>query len=66
MHLTDKDIAKFQKLYKEKFNIELDYNAAYEKASKLVRQMEIVYQPITKEQAKTFKPKKTDGTTNRK
>lgn len=41
--------------------MELDYQAAYSKLSKLVRQMEIVYQPITKEQAKTFKPKKTNS-----
>ncbi len=48
--LTEKDIAKFKQLYKEKFDIELDDNDARHKLSLLVRQMEIVYQPITKEQ----------------
>lgn len=50
MHLTDKDIAKFQALYKEKFDIELDKQTARKKLSLLVRQMEVVYQPITKKQ----------------
>ncbi len=50
MQLTKTDITKFQKLYKEKFNLDIDYQEAYKKLSLLVRQMEIVYQPITKEQ----------------
>lgn len=50
MNITKKDIADFQSLYKEKFNVELDYQTAYKKLTMLVRQMEIVYQPITKQQ----------------
>ena len=47
MQLTKNDIAKFKKLYKEKFDIDLDDNEARHKLSLLVRQAEIVYQPIT-------------------
>jgi|GEM_PF-1412043 len=50
MDILDTDIAKFKKLYKEKFDIELDNHEARHKLSLLVRQMEIVYQPITVQQ----------------
>jgi hypothetical protein len=55
MEILNTDIAKFKKLYKEKFNIELDDHDARHKLSLLVRQMEIVYQPITKQQLEDFK-----------
>jgi len=47
MEILDTDIAKFKKLYKEKFNIDLDNHEARHKLSLLVRQTEIIYQPIT-------------------
>lgn len=50
MEILDTDIAKFKKLYKEKFDIDLDDHEARHKLSLLVQQMEIVYQPITKDQ----------------
>lgn len=50
MEILDTDIVKFKKLYKEKFNIELDDHEARHKLSLLVRQMELVYRPITVEQ----------------
>ncbi len=52
MNLTNKDIAKFQALYIKHFNIKLDKLEAMDKLSKLVRQMEIAYQPITLSQLK--------------
>ncbi len=57
MDITKKDIAEFQALYKEKFNIELDNQTAYEKLNLLVRQLEIVYQPIMKHQYNDFMSK---------
>jgi hypothetical protein len=48
--LTDADITKYQKLYKARFGKDIDRHTAREQLSKLVRQMEIVYQPITVEQ----------------
>jgi len=50
VNLTVKDIAEFKALYKKNFNIELDDFEARDKLSKLVRQMEIVYQPISAQQ----------------
>lgn len=55
MELTEKDVAEFKSLYKKHFNIELNDFEARDKLSKLVRQMEIVYQPITKKQLKDYK-----------
>jgi hypothetical protein len=50
MNLTKADIAKFKALYKKHFDIELDDQNAMVKLSHLVRQMEIVHQPITVKQ----------------
>ena len=50
MQLLGSDIKKFKDLYREKFNIDLDDNEARRKLSLLVRQVEIVYQPITVQQ----------------
>lgn len=47
MVLTNKDIKDFQGLYKKHFDIELDNETARFELTLLVRQMEIVYQPIT-------------------
>ncbi len=47
MHLLDSDIAKYQKLYKAQLGKDIDKQAARHELSLLVRQMEIVYQPIT-------------------
>ena len=52
MKILDSDITKFQALYIKHFNIKLDKLEAMDKLSKLVRQMEIVYQPITLKQLK--------------
>lgn len=49
-YITDSDVKEYQSIYKEKFGKEIDSTEARAQLSKLVRQMEIVYQPITKEQ----------------
>lgn len=54
MELLDSDIAEFKALYKAKTGIELDDHEARRQLSLLVRQMEIVYQPITKKQFEDF------------
>ena len=48
--ITEWDIAEFRKLYTEKFGMEIDDQTARKKLSMLVRQMEAIYRPITKEQ----------------
>ncbi len=47
MKLIDSDIKKFQTLYIKHFNQVLSKDEARSELSLLVRQMEIVYQPIT-------------------
>ena len=46
--LTEADIKKYQELCKAKFGVEIDRDTAYTELSLLVRQMQIIYQPITK------------------
>ncbi len=53
--LTDADIEKMQVLYKKHFGIELDKDEARMKLSLLVRQMELVYVPITAEQLRVYR-----------
>lgn len=50
MNITDSDIKKFQVLYVKYFGKKLDVSVARTELSALVRQMEIVYQPITQTQ----------------
>jgi hypothetical protein len=50
MDFTTADIKKFKKLYKEHFNMRLTDKLARLKLAMLVRQLEIIYQPITKQQ----------------
>lgn len=46
--LTEADIKKYQELYKARFGVDIERDAAYAELSLLVRQMQIVYQPITR------------------
>lgn len=46
--ITDTDVAEFQALYKKRFGDSIDKDEAYENLMLLVRQMELVYQPIKK------------------
>lgn len=57
MKLFDTDITRFQALYKAHVGVELDHQAAREELAKLVRQVEIVYRPVTKEQTEALKRK---------
>lgn len=52
--LKEKDITRFIKLYEARFGIELDHDTAQEKLSLLVRQMEVVYRPITQRQTDEY------------
>ena len=53
--ITEEHIKKFKELYFTYFGIQLDKNEAYEKASKVLRLVELVYEPITKEKIQTLK-----------
>lgn len=49
--VEEKDIAKFKTLYAARFGIELDDEVARRKLTALVKQMEVVYQPIKRADA---------------
>lgn len=53
--ITNKDIKWLQKQYYDRFGITLDKETAHRKLHKLVRQMELIYRPITKKQASIIK-----------
>ncbi len=57
MVLTDKNIEKFQALYKEKFGVEISKEEAYENGRQLVQLMAIVYKPITKKDYEKYSKK---------
>jgi hypothetical protein len=52
--LTEKQIKKFQSLYKKRFGKEINKQDAYDQGLKLVRLLEIVYKPLTNEEYKKF------------
>ncbi len=47
MVLDDEQITKFQTLYKSRFGKEISREEAYEKGIKLMRLVELIYQPMT-------------------
>lgn len=57
MELSTSDIKEIQELYRRKFGIELDNKTARYKLMKLVRQMYVIYQPITDEQLRAYRAK---------
>ena len=48
--LSDEQVASFQVLYKKQFGREITKAEALEKGSVLVRMMQLVYKPMTKEE----------------
>jgi len=48
--LTDKQVSKFQEIYREQFGKEISREDALEKGARLVRLMQIIYQPITEQE----------------
>ena len=50
MLLLDVDIRKFQELYKARFGMDISKEEALAKGTQLLRLMELVYKPMTKEE----------------
>lgn len=48
--LSDEQITKFLTLYKNRFGNEISREEAYEKGVKLIRLLEIIYQPMTEKE----------------
>jgi hypothetical protein len=47
--ISEKALKEFKKIYKKKFDIDLSDQDALDSATKLLKLVEIVYKPITKE-----------------
>ncbi len=45
--LTEEDVKKYMTLYKARFGVDIDRDSAYTELSLLVRQFQIIYQPIS-------------------
>lgn len=56
--LTDDQIKKFQALYKKRFGKEISKEVALEQGVKLVRLMEIIHRPMTKEEYETIQKRR--------
>lgn len=46
MKITKEQLNAFQQLYKQQFGVDIDDEAAYDAAIKLLSLMKLVYQPI--------------------
>lgn len=58
--LSDESIKKFQALYKKRFSEEISREEAYEQGVKLRRLVEIIYQPMTKEELKELQARRRE------
>lgn len=58
--LSDKQIRKFQTLYKNRFSKEISKAEAYEKGIKLVRLIELIYKPMTEEEYKQLQKRRKE------
>ena len=45
--LTNQQVTRFQKLYKTRFNKKISREEAYKQGVKLIRLVELIYQPMT-------------------
>jgi len=50
--LSDEQITKYQMLYKNRFGKEISREEAYEQGVKLIRLIELIYRPMTKNEYK--------------
>jgi hypothetical protein len=50
MKISETQLTNFKALYKQHFGEELSQEDALEKSLKLIRMMQLIYKPITKEQ----------------
>lgn len=55
--LTDKQIEKYQLLYKKHFGKEISKEEAYNQGIKLIRLLNIIYKPITKKEYEKYNSK---------
>jgi len=52
--LTDNDVKKFQRLFSKQFGVNLSHDDAYRKLTMLVRQMELIFKPISQKRYEQY------------
>jgi hypothetical protein len=57
MVISDKQIEKFQEIYRNYYGSEISKEEAYEQGMKLIRMLKVIYHPITKEEFEKYSPK---------
>ncbi|MFA6047763.1 MAG: hypothetical protein WC737_03010 [Parcubacteria group bacterium] len=60
MSLSDKQIKKFQILYRELLGKELDLSEAHEQAESLVREVELTYKPMMEREFKLLQKRRRE------
>lgn len=60
MQLSEQHITQFQMLYAEKFGREISRAEALDMGTKLVRLLQLVYKPVTKEQFELAKKRQKE------
>jgi len=58
--LSNEQIIKFQKLYEDRFGKKISREDAYEGGAKLVRLLELIYQPMTKDEYKLVEKRREE------
>lgn len=58
--LSDEQITKFQTLYKNRFGKKISREEAYEQGVKLIRLVELIYKPMTKEEYKIVQKRRKE------
>jgi len=58
--LSDEQIRKFQILYKNRFGKEISREETYEKGTKLVRLVELIYKPMTEKEYKQLQKRRKE------
>lgn len=56
--LSEEQVTNFQAIYRNKFGREISREDALEKGARLVRLMQIIYQPITEQELLEFKKRR--------
>lgn len=59
--LLKSDITKYKSLYKQRFGVVLTDKVAEDQLTRLVRQVEVIYQPITRAQARKYENEDVDN-----
>lgn len=58
--LSDEQITKYRALYKNRFGKEISREEAYEKGAKLIRLVELIYNPMTENEYKQLQKRRKE------